>query len=389
MAQELDKRSKLPARRHTNGVFCPELPPVEAYAADFPSAPTTVAAVDHSLPRICVRTAAEVAATVARAAWLLPPYIERNAIVIFYGGYGTYKSFVSLDWAMRVALGMPALGHASPAVSGDVLFISAEGRGLAQRLRAWCAGNFPDESAGAVLNRTRLYCVEHPVNLSDARCARALVARIAELNIAPVLIVVDTMTRNSDGRIENSTTDASAYLAIIDQGLRAQYHCAVLLIHHVGHVEKGRIRGPIVLAANTDTLIRIERPDPQQRLATLTIERLKDSEPAPPQGLHAAVVAIGENDENGQPITSLVMQATACVPLPAAASKAELPGSAQRQLLAALKAQSGVGTWTLAEMRAIGRKAGMHKNSARSAAESLAESAHLVATLGGWRLADV
>jgi AAA domain len=348
----------------------------------------TVPLADDGRTRI--RRAAEVAAAIPRSSWALRPYLERDAVAVLYGDFGTYKSFVALDWALRVALGLPALGHPWPAASGPVIFISAEGRGLAQRLRGWCIRNFPGETYAAVLARAPLHCIEHPVNLSDLGCARALVARIAQLGIAPVCVVIDTMTRNSDGRIENSTADAATYLAIVDQELRAHFRCAVLLTHHVGHTEKGRIRGPIVIAANTDALIRIERPDPDQRVAMLTVERLKDSDPLPPQALRASVVEVGVQDEDGQEITTLALEACESIAPELERSFAVPRGKAQRQLLKALRAQDdATAIRTIADIREIGRKAGLSKGTAWSAAESLTLSPHMVPTVGGWRLADV
>lgn len=347
---------------------------------------------DRSVPdgthvSIRIRSAADIAADLPRSTWLLRPYIERNAIGILYGDFGTYKSFVVLDWSMRIALGLPALGHSWPAPRAEVLFISAEGRGLAQRLRGWCIRNFPGEDYADVLKRAPVYCVEHPVNLSDPGSALALVESVNAMGITPGLIVIDTMSRNSDGKIEHSTTDAGAYLTIIDQGLRARYGCGVLLTHHVGHVEKGRIRGPIVLAANTDALIRIERSDGEQRIATVTVDRLKDAEPPAPQGLRACIVEIGESDEDGQPITTLALEATEA-PVVIAKRKVELRGKAQRQLLTVLRAQPAGTVWTIADLREVARGAGLNKGTARSAAESLTFTPYLTPTVGGWRLSD-
>lgn len=338
---------------------------------------------------ILVRSAGEVAAVLPRTAWLLRPYLERDAIAILYGDYGTFKSFVVLDWAMRAALGLSALGYSWPAQRTDVLLISAEGRSLAQRLRAWCIANYPDESFQSVLTRTPLDCIEHPVNLCDRQSILELIAAIDDRAIKPGLVIIDTLTRNSDGRIEESTANAAAYLALVDQSLRSRYRCSVVMTHHVGHDHKGRMRGPIVLAANTDALIRIERPDTTQQLATLTVERLKDSELPQPQRLRACVIDLGEKDEDCEALTSLVLEATGAIATPAAASRPELRGKAQRRLLAILRAQNDVARiWTLDEMREIGRKADMSKSTARSAAEALTRSPHMTAASGGWKLTD-
>lgn len=336
--------------------------------------------------KVNIRNAADVAAVMPHSSWLLRPYIERDAIAMLYGDFGTYKSFVTIDWALRISLGMPALGHQWPAKQTDVVLVSAEGRALPQRLRGWCIHNFPGEEPAKVLKRASLYCVEHPVNLSDPICALALVSEIDELMINPGFVVIDTMSRNSDGRIENSTTDAAAYLATIDQGIRARYGCGVLLTHHVGHAEKSRIRGPIVLAANTDALIRIERPDPEQRIATITVDRLKDSEPPKPQGLRAEIIDLGEVDDDGQPMTTLALEAAEAVQ-DAKPQQMEARGKAQRQILAAIRAQNTDGKiWTTSDIREAGRLAGMHRNSARQATDWLSTTPHLTPTVGGWKL---
>ena len=268
-----------------------ELPPIEAYADHGVPTSAPPAQPQNSIGNaIRIRCASEVADKLHRMQYVLRPYIERDAITIPYGDYGVFKSFIVIDWAMRAALGLPALGYSWATQRVDVVLVSAEGRALPQRLRAWCIRNCPGESHRDVLKRASLYCIEHPVNLSDPASAREMVAAVDELGIVPGLFIIDTMTRNSDGRIEESTANAAAYLAIIDQQIRSRYECAVVMTHHVGHTEKGRIRGPIILAANTDCMVRIERPDKMQRVVSVTIERAKDSEEGQTQGLRGCLV---------------------------------------------------------------------------------------------------
>jgi hypothetical protein len=335
---------------------------------------------------IVMRSASDIAAELPRTRWLLRPYLERDAMAVLYGDYGTYKSFVVLDWAMRAALGLSALGYSWPAERADVLLISAEGRSLAQRLRAWCSANCPDESFQSVLARTPLDCIEHPVNLSAQQSVDELVAAIDARMIKPQLLIIDTLTRNSDGRIEESTANAAAYLARVDQDLRSRYRCTVVMTHHVGH-EKGRMRGPIVLAANTDTLIRIDRLNSAHCVATLTVERMKDCEPPPPQGLHARIVGLGEEDADGQALTSLALEASDAPFAPGPAKAPDLRGKAKQKLLKALQARNEPPrSWSIDELREIGRESGMHKSTARSAAEALTRGPHMTATDGGWKL---
>lgn len=337
-----------------------------------------------------IRSAAEVAAALPHTAWLLRPYLERDALAVLFGDYGTFKSFIAIDWALRASLGLSALGYSWPAERTPVVLISAEGRALPLRLRAWCIRNCPSEPFMDVLERALLFCIERPINLSDRASALELIAWVEALSIVPGLVIIDTLTRNSDGSVEESTATANSYLAIIDQCLRARYQCAVLMTHHVGHGAKDRMRGPIVLAANTDTLIRVERPDATERLAMLTVERMKDCEPPPPQGLRGCIVELGEEDADGQPMTSLALEASGAVSAPIATASAQPRGKAQRKLLAELRAQDDPGRiWTSADLREVGRKASLHKNTARDAAEALTLSPYMTSTVGGWRLADV
>jgi len=95
-------------------------------------------------------------------------------------------------------------------------------------------------------------------------------------------------------------------------------------------------------------------------------------------------------DSDGQPISSLALEASDDIPIPSPTVQATLKGKAQRQLLAALRAQSnGETIWTLPDIREVGRKAGMPKNTARSAAEALTTSPFMTPMMGGWRLSHV
>jgi hypothetical protein len=338
-------------------------------------------------PKILIRSAAAVAATVSRTQWLLRPYLERDAVGMLYGDYGTMKSFIVLDWSLRVALGMPALGFGWPAQKAQVLLVSAEGRSMPHRLRAWCLLNFPHLPFSQVLGESALHCIEHSINLSDVACARALVDRVNDLKLVPQLVVLDTMTKNSDGLVEQSTADAGAYLAVVDHVLRGEYRCGVLLTHHVGHAEKDRIRGPIILAANTDTLIQVANPGRVELAATLTVERQKDSTPPPPQMLRARIVPLGIVDADGEPVSSLAIENSEALGAPKVAAPR---GKEQQRLLTVVQALPDANRGrSLAELREVGRRAGMHRNSARSAAAALVSSAFMESADGGFRPASL
>jgi hypothetical protein len=168
---------------------------------------------EHERPAIPVRSALVIAAHPQRNNWLLRPYLERAATVLMVGAEGTYKSFLALHWALTVA------GEGE-----QVVYLHAEGRGLWKRLRAWCKHNYPTVPWTKFYNNTPFHAVECPLNLSDSATVDAFAAACCNLHKPePALIVVDTITRNSDGMLESSNSDAMKYLNLIDQRLRARF----------------------------------------------------------------------------------------------------------------------------------------------------------------------
>ncbi len=69
-------------------------------------------------------------------AWLIEDLLPEGGLAELYGKPGVGKSFLSLDWALSLAAGVPWLGR--PLNQADVVYVSAEGgRGLKKRIAAW------------------------------------------------------------------------------------------------------------------------------------------------------------------------------------------------------------------------------------------------------------
>lgn len=324
--------------------------------------------------------------------WVLRPYLPAECLALFFGDYGTLKSFVALDMSFRVALGMPALGFAFAQDPQPVVYIMAEGKqGLPKRLKAWCQQNFPHEPRADVLRRSKLHFVRQPLNLSDSSTLDALVHNIETLGCCPRLIVVDTLSRNSDGEPERSNEAGSKYLNALDSRLRTRFGCTVLLIHHVGHTEKGRHRGPIVFAANTDAEIRVDRPDKASLDVTMQVVRLKDHDVPDPSGLRGIVVNLGERDSDGQPVTSLALEPYDCAS--SKRSGLRLGGKNQRALWARIETwmamHAGHPVITFSEMTALAQEVDLGKHSARTAAiDGLITRGALVPVKEGYQVSE-
>lgn len=346
------------------------------------SAPNKPAAPEEPPPRVKLSSALAVASHAVRAEWLLKPYVERNATILLVGAEGTFKSFLALHWALTIATEQREL----------VVYLSAEGRGLWKRLRAWCLHHYPMQRWADTLNDLPFLVREAPVNLSPTGDLAALTGSlddVTETRGRPALVVVDTMSRNSDGSVERSNEDAQMYLNGLDLQLRARFGCSVILVHHVGH-ENARARGPSTFIRGTDANFTLERPDPNRMAVTVRAGRMKDCEPPPPFALEAHQVVLDEADEDGAALTSLILKGT---DQPPAHAQGRPTGKRQKELLAELErlaAQPGnVGIWTFGELRDVARGLGMSKSTAHDSVAALNDLGYFTETVGGRRLSHI
>jgi AAA domain/Primase C terminal 1 (PriCT-1) len=319
-------------------------------------------------PAIVLRSAADLVENPTPARWLLRPYLEQDVLGVLSGEYGTFKSFLSLDWALHIAAGRHWHNDRRGELSAmPAVFISAEGRGLAKRVSAWVSHYCTDETREDALKRLKFYAIEMAIDLSNEDRMTALVEAVDALRITPALIVVDTLTKNSSG-VEENNSAMQDFLNTINASLRMRYRCSVLLIHHVGHVEKGRPRGPSSLVANTDAAFRVERAGEN---LVLTTDRLKDSEVPEPLSLRALQVELGQ-DEEGQSLSSLVLTVDHGFD-PRIVPK----GANQRALWLALR-ESGTTSYTKDELTTFAREVGIDRPRVPEAIEGLRKARWLI-----------
>src|ERR1700738_183613 len=101
---------------------------------------------------IILRHIREIVAERREPEWLIHKIIEKNVLAVIAGPRGTFKSFIALDWSMRMALN----GHAGVILSG-------EGAGLDRRIAAWM-NQHRDSTDLATLP---LVALERPLNLTS------------------------------------------------------------------------------------------------------------------------------------------------------------------------------------------------------------------------------
>lgn len=323
--------------------------------------------------RLTLRSIGEIVAERREATWLIHNVLEANVLAVLAGPRASFKSFIALDWAMRIA-----------AAGNPVVILSGEGAGLGRRAEAWVQ----EHGNGRTLDELRLLALESVANLNAESDMGSLQQGIDEAGIRPALIIVDTFSKFSAGLDENSNQEVAEYLSKLTIGLRERYSATVLLVAHSGHGDSKRPRGASALMANPDAEYIVERPDVQAMVVNVTRERFKDTASMAPVAYEATEVDLGRADKYGERVKSLVMRETA------AAGRKEreaMPqGKAQRQLLTALRErQKGSDSemiWSLPDLRQIGREAAMSKTTAHAAAEALAFSPFMTGTVGGYKL---
>lgn len=230
-----------------------------------------------------------------------PPPLVRGlmscgSLVGLVGDSGTYKSFLALDLAAHVGLGLDWFGH--PVETGVVVYVSAEGQaGMGSRIKAWEIAHETD--AGNV------WFITEPPMIPDRVDVEGLLARFADLPESPRMIVLDTLARTMVGMDENSTPDMGLYVAGADR-LRFATGAVIFVVHHEN--KQGGYRGSTAFRAALDTMFQVKRDADDKRLVTLSTDKQKDLDLMDPLKLRADVVDITPGDGVFPGVQSVVLE---------------------------------------------------------------------------------
>lgn len=187
------------------------------------------------------------------AKWLIPNVLPAEGTGILYGLSGSYKTFVALDWALCLAHGVPGQWGAPP-VKHVVLYLAGESSyALRQeRVDAWCEhhGLDPDAAQFVFVHGVPAY--------GDTEGWQEIRDGLAELNVQPELIVIDTLTREMTGLSENSNDEAKLVLKFNEE-MAHHYGCMVLAIGHTGKDQSKGMRGAQVFIDNSDAVLFLKK----------------------------------------------------------------------------------------------------------------------------------
>lgn len=234
----------------------------------------------------------------------------RDTIARVYGESGTFKSFITLDFAGCVGTGID--WHGRPVRQGLVLYIVAEGaRGVRKRVRAW-----------EQYHRRKMTGVKFLPRPVQSKSAEWDVLIAACERLQPVLIIVDTQARVTVGVEENSATEMGVFIDKVER-MRAACAACVLLVHHAGY-NGGHGRGSTSVKGAMQTELSVTRRGKGARdtVVTLATGKQKDDEELGDLQFKLRVIELdGEADADGRPITSVVLEP--------AAPAGPLPGSVE------------------------------------------------------------
>ncbi len=211
--------------------------------------------------------------------WLVKGHVPIG-LVVAYGLPGTGKSVLAQGLSMSVASSTPWMGH--QVMGGPVLYIAAEGvGGLSQRVDAWKLAHGDVDLSG-------MHVFPHAVEMLDSRAVDSLLADISEMDMPPVLVVIDTMARCLVGGEENSARDVGLFVAAADR-IREQTGGAVLVLHHTGKAGDSE-RGSSALRGAADMMMSVSNDD-----GVLKIMCTKQKEAQPFDMMYARIVPAGNS----------------------------------------------------------------------------------------------
>jgi AAA domain len=265
------------------------------------------------------------------AQYLIKGLLQSTGLAVVWGAPKCGKSFWTFDLFMHVALNRAYRGHR--VTSGPVVYCALEGKqGFVNRIAAFRQEKLSEAEAEA---DPPFYLMAAPLSL--VRDHGAFVKEIGSQlsDQKPIAVCIDTLNRSLDGS-ESSDEDMAAYVRAAD-AIRDAFGCLVLIVHHCGHNGE-RPRGHSSLMGALDIQIAVRRDAANNIVAEL--ELAKDGEVGLQFLSRLKVVEIG-TDQDGDPITSCVIEAVDATEVPKAA-RAPLAKSipAQQRLLMAVIAEA-------------------------------------------------
>lgn len=262
--------------------------------------------------------------------YLVKRLLGPGAVTVLFGQSGHLKSVTAIDLALCVATGTAF--HGVKTRRAGVLYVAGEGHaGIKKRIRAWLLGRGMDSTS----EQPAVYVTSAGADLiGNPEQLHATVAHAAEvLGMAIELVIIDTLAACFGPGDENHAADMGRAIA----GARtAGAEAAVLLVHHTGHGQIERERGSYALIAAADYRLQATY-DEVSKLLELKWHKCKDDEKPEPMTFECKTVELEWQDEDGEELTSVVLERLEGASLPQAARTSGI-GKNEQTALKSLRA---------------------------------------------------
>lgn len=282
------------------------MPPIQGDANDYAQAGNDLASLLMPSHDDWLIPADDFCSQPSPISWLVKRWIQSQALVMVHGPSGGGKTFVVLDWCLRMASGIEDWsGH--KVRPGNVVYLAGEGHhGLRGRVAAWKHHH----QAG----KLKMWLSKDGCDLNTPTGYLKVVEQVRMLQERPSVIVVDTLHRFLQGD-ENSAQDAKTMLDACN-ALMMEFNCSVILVHHTGVSDEAqhRARGSSAWRGALDIEISII-PGKDDQPMQIVQRKSKDAELAETVFVELHTVEIpGWRDEDDQQVTSaVIVQASAPV----------------------------------------------------------------------------
>jgi len=199
--------------------------------------------------------------------WFIKGVLPRADLAAIFGASGSGKTFITLDIACRLAMGMPWFGI--PTERTKVLYVAAEGAsGMRDRVQAWCIAN--DVRLEDLAEN--LFILGDQPDMTSGEHVKALVAAARGSCPGVQLVVLDTMAQVTPGANENSGEDMGKFLShckLLGKVLEA----TVVMVGHSGKDANKGLRGWSGLKGAMDAECEVIRT---KDFRALCVTKLKD-----------------------------------------------------------------------------------------------------------------
>lgn len=206
--------------------------------------------------------------------FVIDPIFPEGTVNVMFGAPGSYKSFVALDWAARISIGLPlpsAFPHLPPVGQVPrprrVLYVAAEGKGgLGKRVR----------SSEAISSSDILV---HPdsLNLRDPEHVKLIGDLIYEQQFE--VVFYDTLRKMAPGADENKVQDMGVLMTNLER-LSNELSATMVLVHHSNRTAAGDYRGSSAIEGDAYNMWKVEHLEDDPALtARVSSYKFKDAEP--------------------------------------------------------------------------------------------------------------